>query len=214
MYYSEGICKKPHYLAYTCQWRNNRWYCGCRDTACTQGYWQLQSIQQTTGTPAVNLSQAMAADVLSLPPPPPPPSPSLAMALSLNQTAFRAGDTLRVGLGARNPDAAFMADFYLGVILPDGMTALFVTSLSPLDGVVTRLDADPRTYRPLLANVQLQEGLDVMLTDFFVYPFAGGEAPGTYSVFAALSPPGAFSDGRVAPGDILVMDARPFSVSP
>jgi hypothetical protein len=119
-----------------------------------------------------------------------------------------------VGLGARNSGSAVIADFYFAVLLPDGVTVLFVTSLSPLDGVVTRLDADPRTFRPLLANIQLPQGLDVTLTDFLVYPFAGGEAPGPYTVFAVLTPPGAFNDGRMDPGDLPVSDARPFSFSP
>jgi hypothetical protein len=136
------------------------------------------------------------------------------MSLSLNQTAFRTGDTLRVGLGVQNPDTAFTADFYFGVILPDGVTVLFVTSLSPFNGVVTRLDADPRTFRPLLANVQLAQGFDTTFKDFFAYLFAGGEPPGTYTVFAALTPPGAFNDGRMDPGDLLVIDTRPFSFSP
>ena len=135
-------------------------------------------------------------------------------ALSLNQTAFRTGDTLRVGLGVRNSGRAVIADFYFAVLLPDGVTILFVTSRAPLDGVVTRLDADPHTFRPLLANVELPLGLDIRLPDFVVYPFAGGEAPGAYTVFAILTPPGAFNDGRVDPGDLLVIDARSFSFSP
>jgi hypothetical protein len=91
---------------------------------------------------------------------------------------------------------------------------LFITSLSPLDGIVTRLDADPRTFRPLLANVQLPQGLDTTLMDFFVYTFAGGETAGTYAVLALLTPPGAFNDGRVDPDDVPVIDVRPFSFSP
>jgi hypothetical protein len=169
-------------------------------------YNEVQHAQRyMTGTRAVNMSQLIAADVLP---------PSLEITLSRNQTAFRTGDTLRVGFGARNPDPAFLADFYFGVLLPDGVTVLFVTSLAPLNGVLTRFDGDPRTFRPLLANVQLPQGLDTTLTDFFVYPFAGGEPPGTYTVFAALTPPGAFNDGRVDPGDLLVIDVRPFSFSP
>jgi hypothetical protein len=100
------------------------------------------------------------------------------------------------------------------VLLPDGVTILFVTSLSPLNGVVTRLDGDPRTFRPLLANVQFPQGLDVTLTDFFVYLSTGGEPLGTYTVFAVLTPPGAFNDGYVDSSDLLVIDARPFSFSP
>ena len=35
-----------YYAAYTCQWRDNQWKCGCRDQACTTGYWQLQQIRR------------------------------------------------------------------------------------------------------------------------------------------------------------------------
>lgn len=41
-----------------------------------------------------------------------PPLPELM--LSLNQTEFRSGDTLRVGLSRRNPGPAFTADFVFG----------------------------------------------------------------------------------------------------
>jgi hypothetical protein len=74
--------------------------------------------------------------------------------------------------------------------------------------------ADPRTCLPLLPNAQLSQGFDVALTDFFAYPFAGQEPVGTYTVFAVLTPPGAFNDGYVDPGNLLVIDARPFSFSP
>ena len=100
------------------------------------------------------------------------------------------------------------------MLLPDGVSALFVTSLSPLNGMVRRLDADARTFPPLLANVQLPQGLDTTLTDFLMYPFAGGESPGTYTVFAVLTPPGAFNDGRIDAGDPLVIDVRPFVFTP
>jgi hypothetical protein len=94
------------------------------------------------------------------------------------------------------------------------VTVLFVTTLSPLNGVVTRLDADPRTFRPLLPNVQLPQSLDVTLTDFFVYTFAGGEPAGTYAAFTFFTPPGAFNDGRVDADDLQVIDARPFGFNP
>lgn len=33
-----------YYAAYTCNFVNNQWKCGCRDQACTQNLWQLQKI--------------------------------------------------------------------------------------------------------------------------------------------------------------------------
>jgi parallel beta-helix repeat protein len=35
-----------YYVAYTCTWTGSAWKCGCRDSACTQSYWQVQRIQQ------------------------------------------------------------------------------------------------------------------------------------------------------------------------
>ena len=136
------------------------------------------------------------------------------MTLSLNQTAFRNGETLRVELDARTFATAFTADVYVGVLLPDGVTVFFITSRSPLNGVVTRLDADARTFPPLLASVQLPQGLDITLMDFLVYPFAGGELAGSYAVFAFLTPPGAFTDGRMDPDDVVEIDVRSFVFSP
>ena len=158
-----------------------------------------------------------------LPPPPPPPPPpplplppplSRELTLSLNQTAFRTGETLRVELDAQNPGPAFTADVYVGVLLPDGETVFFITRRSPLQSVVTRLDADPRTFPPLLASVQLPQGLDITLTDFLVYAFGGGELAGTYTAFAFFTPPGAFTDGRMDPDDLVEIDVRPFVFSP
>lgn len=33
-----------YWVGYTCQWINNKWNCGCRDSSCTQAFWQLQGV--------------------------------------------------------------------------------------------------------------------------------------------------------------------------
>jgi hypothetical protein len=66
------------------------------------------------------------------------------LTLGLNQAMLRAGETLRVRLGIHHQGPSVTTDVYLGILLPDGVTAFFVTSLAPLDGVVTLLDTDPR----------------------------------------------------------------------
>lgn len=136
------------------------------------------------------------------------------LTLSLNQTAFRAGGTLRVRFGARNGLAAMAASFYFGIILPDGRTVIFLTSPSPLAGVVTNVASDARTFPPLVADVVVPAGLDLTVEDFVVFTFARSEPPGTYRVFAALGRPGAFDDGRVDPGDLLAIAVQAFSVGP
>lgn len=98
--------------------------------------------------------------------------------------------------------------------MPDGVTLVFLTNLSPPAFVVTTLDADPRTFPPLVANVLIPENLDVAIDNIVSFTFTGGEPPGEYLFFAILTPPGAFSDGRVDPGDLLAISAQPFSFNP
>ena len=137
------------------------------------------------------------------------------LTLGLNHTSFCAGQTLRVGLGMHNPGPTVTADAYLGVLLPDGVTVFFVTRLAPVDGVVTRLDADPRTFAPLAAAFDFPQGLEVpLLEDFFVYPVTGGASVGSYVIFTLLTPLGAFADGQVDAGDLLGLTRQSFTVSP
>jgi hypothetical protein len=91
---------------------------------------------------------------------------------------------------------------------------LFVTSLAPLDGVMTRLDADPRTFAPLAASFEFPPGMEATFDDFFVYTFTGGESAGAYTIFTLLTPPGAFADGQVEPGDLLGLTVQPFTINP
>jgi hypothetical protein len=172
---------------------------------------ELMEPRYTVPLHDVGLAKKLLADIGWLTS---PGGTNLTLTLSLNQSAFRFGDTLRVGLRAQNPGVTVNVDFYFGVLLSDGVTVLFVTSVSPLNGVVARLDADPRTFRPLLPSVQLPQSLDVTVTDFLVYTFTGGEPAGTYAAIAFFTPPGAFNDGRVDAGDLLVIDARPFGFTP
>src|SRR5262249_34368958 len=136
------------------------------------------------------------------------------LTLSVNQTTFGPGDTLHVGLHEESPGAGFSADWYFGILLPDGVTALFFTSLSPLNVVLTRLDDNPQTFPPLIPNRSIPYGVNNTREDIFVFTFSGNEPLGTYVLFTFLTPPGAFADGRVDAGDILVLDARPFTTTP
>jgi hypothetical protein len=38
--------KASYDVAYTCRWTGQRWKCGCRDRACTQSYWPVQSFKR------------------------------------------------------------------------------------------------------------------------------------------------------------------------
>jgi hypothetical protein len=134
--------------------------------------------------------------------------------VSVNQSAFHSGDGLRIGLTAKNAVAAFDADLYLGLLLPDGATLCFVTALSPLAGQCVPLSTDPSSFPRLAANIPVPSSLDATLPDLIAYTFGGGEPPGVYSVFALLTRPGALADGVIDPGDIIGLDVQPFTFQP
>jgi uncharacterized repeat protein (TIGR01451 family) len=128
------------------------------------------------------------------------------LVLTLNQTAFRPGETLRMGVHLRNPGPILTTDVYVGIILPDGQTVLWLTNTAPLEGVVTRLDADPRTFTPMLMSVSWPAGLDVTQEGYLSYRFTGGEAPGIYHLLVGWTKPGSLADGRIDEGNVLALD--------
>jgi glucose/arabinose dehydrogenase len=135
------------------------------------------------------------------------------LTLSVNQPAPRPGDTIRVRVGLGTGEAAVSAHLYFGVVLPDRLTAIFLTSLSPPAGSVARLTDDARTFPPLIRGALIPAATDVTAEDFLVFALTGAEEPGGYVVFAALVRPGAFDDGRVDPGDLLAFAQGGFTVN-
>jgi hypothetical protein len=43
---STELANPSYVLAYLCTWTGSAWKCGCRDAACTQSYWQIQSFKR------------------------------------------------------------------------------------------------------------------------------------------------------------------------
>jgi hypothetical protein len=135
-------------------------------------------------------------------------SPSLAV--HLNQASFSPGETLRVDLQAHNPGPILTTDVYVGIILPDGVSTLFLTSLSPLDGVMTTIGSDPRTFAPLLKGVSWPASLDFTQKDSWVYTRNGFEGNGTYHVLVGWTKPNSLADGLIDEGDVLALAWAPF----
>ncbi len=135
------------------------------------------------------------------------------VAVHLNRVTLVAGQPLQVDITVANLGPAIDADVYAGAMLPDGETLVFATRLSPFATAVGSLTADTRTFQPLLTNVHIAEGFTGEIVSDFQYTFAGVEPPGQYVVFAALVERGAFLDGRMDPGDILVLAGKAFTYS-
>lgn len=47
---SSDLSNKNYVVAYVCTWRTNQWKCGCSDSTCAQGKWQIQTFKKTTDT--------------------------------------------------------------------------------------------------------------------------------------------------------------------
>ncbi|HLC21825.1 MAG TPA: choice-of-anchor Q domain-containing protein, partial [Candidatus Methylomirabilis sp.] len=132
----------------------------------------------------------------------------------LNQGVFGPGNTLTLGVGALNYGPDRLTDFFLAGIFPDGVTAAFVTNLSPPTFALTRLDADPRTFPPLISNILVPQAFvfrDNMLS--FIIP-GEGIPLGAYQFCAALTAPLAFADGVFDIQRLLALACTGFSVGP
>jgi hypothetical protein len=118
-----------------------------------------------------------------------------ALALRLNQDAFRPGETLAAAVEVDGGPA----DLHVAVILPDGVTTLFLTNLDTLSYIVSTI---PRGPYPVTAGSSL------------THTWAGLEPAGVYHLVAALSTPGSLADGRIDAGDVVALDWKAFSFGP
>jgi uncharacterized repeat protein (TIGR01451 family) len=138
-----------------------------------------------------------------------PAGPSLA--LTVNQATFQPGQTLHVTLDLSNPGPILTTDVYVGVILPDGVNTLFLTNFAPLEGVITTLSSDPRTFARLLRNVSWPAGMRATQQEYFTHTFTGLEPLGTYHFLVGWTKPNSLEDGRIDEGDVLALAWAPFT---
>lgn len=136
---------------------------------------------------------------------------SAQLSVTLNQTAFRPGETLQVTLAAENEGPAFSGDVYFGVVLSTGQL-VFLTSLSPLNGTVMPAAAGPVSFPRLFSDRLFPAGLEFTTLGALSIPVPAVQAPGEYSVFAALTEVGALADDRIDPGDLLTVVVQPFTI--
>ena len=119
------------------------------------------------------------------------------------------GDTLEVDVSVSNPGPAAVVDVFFGALLPPtaGLplgcprgdpVVFFVNNRTAT--VPTCLTAPPQTFPPLFQKLALPANLPLTtLTDFLSVVWPRGATGGTYTVFVALTPPGAFAEGRLVP---------------
>ncbi len=146
----------------------------------------------------------------------PPPT----VAVSLNKHAFTNGDTLTLDLTVANPAAAFLADIYVGAVLPSaagpglgcpiGDAAAFVGSSGSI--AIRCLSASPATFPKFVAGGTVAAGPSTLAPYFsFVWPVAPA---GTYIMFVVLAVPGSLDDGSIGLSDLIAVGSDALTFSP
>jgi hypothetical protein len=136
--------------------------------------------------------------------------PGASVQITVNQSSVASGQTLTVGVQANNPAGQPSADLFVGVLLPDGLTAVFLSPSGAFIGsgsVVHPAAFVPLQLVPGGSSVSLPTLLALTLP-------AGGAVPaGVYTVFGALVRAGALIDDRIDPGDIVAIDLKSVTVT-
>jgi hypothetical protein len=127
----------------------------------------------------------------------------LGLGVSINQSLYFPGERLSLSVSATNTGGTGVADFYTGVILPDGIT---VATIGP--GGTARIGTllQPAALLPVATGVSLAGPFSASVDPLFNYVWNGSEPVGAYTVFLAAVRSGGFSDGRVDGGDILAVE--------
>jgi 4-amino-4-deoxy-L-arabinose transferase-like glycosyltransferase len=125
------------------------------------------------------------------------------VSLVLDRSLFRPGDRVTIGLDARNPIGGAAAELYVGIILPDGRSAVFVGPSGLLSDSISLADASAY-QRAMMAP----PGFALSAPTFIELPLPAGVARGTYKIFATLVRSRALRGPSVPPADLLASDIR------
>jgi hypothetical protein len=131
----------------------------------------------------------------------------LAASAGVNQRSFGAGELLTAVVDVLNPGRPGAADFYMGVVQPDGGIAFLMAE----GGVASGRVGDLASFRAVAAGVALTQAFAVTARDVLSHRFAGGEPRGHYTLFLLVVEAGALADGVLADGEMLALAAAPFS---
>jgi hypothetical protein len=130
----------------------------------------------------------------------------LSLSASVNQQTFTVGQSLSVGGTVNDPGLPAAADFYVGILRPDGSIQFFTNA-----GIVLGNAASVASFRPLAVAVPLATPFSVNAPNFYTHQWTAGDLHGGYVFFVAAVKTGALAGGTVPSDQILGLATASFS---
>jgi hypothetical protein len=148
---------------------------------------------------------------------------AVALALDANRSVVSAGDPLVLSASAENPGFPRAIDVYLGVLPPPALGPMLgcpggdavVFFLLPAGARTACISALPQGMVPLVSGAVLPGALPLTTFPGILSVAWPGDAPsGSYAFFLALVSQGALLDGRLDPGDVIIVATRTVVATP
>ena len=132
--------------------------------------------------------------------------PTLSLSASVNQQTFTVGQSLSAGGAVIDLGLPVAADFYVGILRPDGSIQFFTNA-----GIVLGNLADVTSFRPLAVAVPLATPFSVNAPNFYTHQWTAGDLHSSYVFFVAAVTTGALAGGTVPSDQILGLATASFS---
>jgi hypothetical protein len=140
------------------------------------------------------------------------PSETIAVSVSSARTTFLPGDNLTVSVYVNNPSGSSIADFFFGLVGPDGITATLFTD-PQFNSIEVSLQ-NFSNWLPVVGNIDLRVPFVYNEPDFYTHTWDASNQAGRYVLFVAATARGALQDGRLDTGDLLALDTIALTFSP
>jgi hypothetical protein len=132
----------------------------------------------------------------------------MSIATGVNQPTFAVGQTMMASAVLNSQAQAGAADFYTGLLHPDGSTIEFLTG----DGSVAIGNiGNPASFRPAAVGIPLGSPISANVPDVIHQQWTGAEPRGTYVFFVLAVRSGTFGDGILGCNETLGVGTTTFS---
>lgn len=131
---------------------------------------------------------------------------ALSVSASVTQPVVAVGQTLAAGGSVSNSGLPGAADFYVGILRPDGSIQFFTST-----GTAAGLLADPKSFIPIATGVSLTTAFSTSEPSFLALQRTAADPTGSYLFFILALEAGALTSGTVSNDAVLGLATAPFS---